>query len=323
MHVRSLLLLFGLLALSFGALAAEGVDAGSFTRFGVGGRALGMGGAFVAVADDVTTTYWNPAGLVSSTGISLGGMYTNKFSADVNFQFVAATASWDVGRLGLSMVRQAIEDIPFYGDGEGEFFSEYQTLWLASAAYDLSANVEGLKLLGLGANLKYYTHTLLEGQGQGFGFDLAALMQLELDWGLFSFGLCSQDILTTRIHWKGTDFEPIDPVPWINKLGLALVLLDGRLGLVVDGDLALDRPNLNRLHLGVELWVVEALGLRGGVMFWADGTLHYATGGSFRLGEVSLDYAYLPHEMLGASHILSVEFHWDTAAPEEPSPSPD
>jgi hypothetical protein len=29
----------------------------------VGGRALGMGGAFVAVADDVTATYWNPAGL--------------------------------------------------------------------------------------------------------------------------------------------------------------------------------------------------------------------------------------------------------------------
>ena len=31
----------------------------------VGTRALGMGGAFVAVADDVTAVYWNPAGLAN------------------------------------------------------------------------------------------------------------------------------------------------------------------------------------------------------------------------------------------------------------------
>ncbi|HBR28706.1 MAG TPA: hypothetical protein DD789_04595, partial [Firmicutes bacterium] len=30
---------------------------------GMGGRAMGMGGAFTAVADDGTAAYWNPAGL--------------------------------------------------------------------------------------------------------------------------------------------------------------------------------------------------------------------------------------------------------------------
>jgi len=33
----------------------------------VGARALGMGGAFVGVADDGTATYWNPAGLATGT----------------------------------------------------------------------------------------------------------------------------------------------------------------------------------------------------------------------------------------------------------------
>jgi hypothetical protein len=39
-----------------------------------GSRALGMGGAFVAVADDATAVYWNPAGLASGgpAGMSVG-----------------------------------------------------------------------------------------------------------------------------------------------------------------------------------------------------------------------------------------------------------
>jgi hypothetical protein len=40
----------------------------------VGERALGMGGAFVAVADDATAVHWNPAGLASGTpaGMTIG-----------------------------------------------------------------------------------------------------------------------------------------------------------------------------------------------------------------------------------------------------------
>src|SRR5213079_2874877 len=41
----------------------------------VGVRAAGMGGAFTAVADDATATFWNPAGLASGTlaGVTLDG----------------------------------------------------------------------------------------------------------------------------------------------------------------------------------------------------------------------------------------------------------
>ncbi len=42
-------------------IAGRPVQAQSFETVGV--RALGMGGAFVAVADDATANYWNPAGL--------------------------------------------------------------------------------------------------------------------------------------------------------------------------------------------------------------------------------------------------------------------
>lgn len=45
------------------ALVVEGAMAGGYALSGVGSRAIGMGGAFRAVADDWSAAYWNPAGL--------------------------------------------------------------------------------------------------------------------------------------------------------------------------------------------------------------------------------------------------------------------
>lgn len=58
-------------------LIAPGI-AGAQTADGVGVRAQGMAGAFTAVADDASATWWNPAGLGAwnSSG-SAGGSYLN------------------------------------------------------------------------------------------------------------------------------------------------------------------------------------------------------------------------------------------------------
>ena len=44
-----------------------GFDAlhGSDLGMGIGARAIGLGGAFVSIADDASATFWNPAGLTS------------------------------------------------------------------------------------------------------------------------------------------------------------------------------------------------------------------------------------------------------------------
>ena len=38
-----------------------------FLKIGVSARGIGMGGAFTAIADDASATYWNPAGMVDVT----------------------------------------------------------------------------------------------------------------------------------------------------------------------------------------------------------------------------------------------------------------
>jgi long-subunit fatty acid transport protein len=56
---------FRLLILLVIAIASVGAQERSIGHFaGVGARAMGMGGAYVGVADDFTAVFWNPAGLV-------------------------------------------------------------------------------------------------------------------------------------------------------------------------------------------------------------------------------------------------------------------
>ncbi len=57
-------------ALAAGLLASTALPAKAQIYEIVGTRAQGMGGAFVAVADDATATWWNPAGLATGAYFS-------------------------------------------------------------------------------------------------------------------------------------------------------------------------------------------------------------------------------------------------------------
>jgi len=61
-YCRFGIVLLTVLSVNQGGAAAAGL-ADSFLRLGPGARAMGMGGAFIALADDGTSVHWNPAGL--------------------------------------------------------------------------------------------------------------------------------------------------------------------------------------------------------------------------------------------------------------------
>ena len=293
---------------------SDGVNAGSFVRDGIGARAFGMGGAFVSIADGVSTTVWNPAGLAQLDGINVGGMYTDKFGQGIYFQSVGATARISDFGIGLTMARSSIEDIPFYGGTQDGFFSETQTLFIGSVGYDLDGilaiQTGPISALLIGGNVKYYSHSLLEGKGQGLGFDLSMLMKLSFEWGRVNVGFTSLDIGGTALQWSGTDHNPVNNVPWINKIGGSVELLDSALVLATDVDLAMSDSGLNRFHVGAEYWPVEQLGVRAGLILAADGSRQFSAGATVSWHGLTIDYAFVPHQALGSSHILSAEFHF-------------
>jgi hypothetical protein len=87
--------------------------AGEFLSIGVGGRALGMGDAYVAVANDVSAGYYNPAGLISLNYPQVALMHEERFGSLVNYDYAAIAIPYGTDMsLGLSIIRLGVDGIP-------------------------------------------------------------------------------------------------------------------------------------------------------------------------------------------------------------------
>src|SRR5690349_22923468 len=64
-----------------------GTSSGTFLRIGVGARAEGMGETFVAVANDPSAIYWNPAGLASLQKREVSESHV-EWPADIHFDHI-------------------------------------------------------------------------------------------------------------------------------------------------------------------------------------------------------------------------------------------
>ena len=318
--------LIGLLSLT---AVAAGTDAGSFAREGIGARALAMGGAFVAVADDSSAGYWNPAGIGYMTGYHLGGMYVigGQFSVSgIKYQdlsFVGKpiqTGSLSALGVGITWINHVVSDIPYNENGATGTFSDNQSLFLLSLAWPFDL---GSWNISAGVNVKYYRHTVLTGVGSGFGFDLGVLARVTVGDIPVTLGALSTDTMETTIHWQGTQHNPTNYVPWIVKGGASAALLDGKLRLSGDIELSalalhstsLRHSNLDQAHLGVEATPISELALRGGVIFWRDGVHQWAVGvGLTPWQGITVDYAYVREAsgLGGVTHVLSVDFSFSS-----------
>jgi hypothetical protein len=125
----------------------------------VGVRALGLAGAFVALADDSTATWWNPAGLAAGPVVDLGLGWT---SADTKGGFPAreGEGSWfaiGVKPFGIGYYRLQITNIPTAPDSAGREDGEAVVPVRSLSASQLGATFAHTLIAGLqvGTTLKY------------------------------------------------------------------------------------------------------------------------------------------------------------------------
>lgn len=128
---------FLVLFLAIVTLCSSGVGASGFEISGIGSKAMGMGGAFRAIADDWTAAYYNPAGyakIFDSQYGSANGFLHNRFEVDPNYlwggRYESGIFNDQVNYNNHEILSNPsggfVTRLPMWGDEVGVGFSVYQ-----------------------------------------------------------------------------------------------------------------------------------------------------------------------------------------------------
>ena len=340
------ILLLVLLVLLVPLVAAdEGSHAAEFLSHGVGARALGMGSAFVAIADDATATYWNPAGLTQVKKHSFSAMYADTFSSGegswlsrglVNYNFVNYVYQIeDIGSVGVSWMRLGVDDIPRttfldtnnngilgdFQDKNGNGIKEDGEPYIdrpevaeyfsnTDTAILISYARQLHRIAAIGGNLKLLNQAIFENTGRGFGVDLGVIVE---PYEGLRLGALLLDATGTQVTWDTPD-EPTFTRGRRLRFGAAYHFSVPRLG---RGSIGADVES-GQADLGEDTASAGGMLLRAGAEYWFFNTLALrggwngkglSVGAGLRVKVNTMaffvDYAFNTHT-LGGSQRISV-----------------
>ncbi len=303
--------------------------AGEFISTGVGARALGMGGAYVAVGGDVTHGYWNPAGLGRINYPELAAMHSERFAGIVNYDYLAFALPFrKTESLALSVIRLGVDDIPIsaipradlatdatYTDDDGNIKVNrpYVDKYVSDAEYAfyLSYAKRSSRRFSYGVNAKFLRKGVGDNSAWGLGFDIGVLWN---PWRQLMLGANFQDVTTTLLAWDTGRKELISPTL---KTGLAypfeLSFLKSRLLLAADVDTRFEGregeatqfsagPASFDVRLGGEIMFRNVIALRVG----RDDIGNITAGAGLVLPRLDVDYAFMQHSQLKNTHRISL-----------------
>ncbi|HEU4366461.1 MAG TPA: PorV/PorQ family protein [Candidatus Krumholzibacteria bacterium] len=307
------------LALAVAAMAALGPArvAAENASYGIPGdwlaqyvtaRSVGMGGAFVAAADDPLGAVWNPAGLVLQSQNSFAIETARYFEGtSVNaFSFtVPARRLPTIGFTVLALNSGEFERTNELNESLGEF-KQSDLAFLISASKAVSPR------LSFGANVKVVRQRVEEFDASGVGFDLGAMFSLtpRLRLGASVLNIGGPTLAAREID---------ETFPVEVRGGFGFGYLSGRGLLSVEVDHR-DGPGTT-FRAGTEVWLYEMFGLRAGYF-----ENEPAGGFSYRVNPaLQFDYGMSDHE-LGIVHHVALAYKFggffahSTASPAVFSP---
>jgi opacity protein-like surface antigen len=291
------------------AEAEETRYAGDPLLAGAGARSLGMGGAFVALADDATAAYWNPAGLAGQTLTEVQVQHAEQFGGTVNQDAFALARPTTVGGFGASILRLGVGRItltdledPTRPPGPDNRPVVSRVAGAADHTVYLAYGRRATPSLSVGVALKMAWRRLGVGNGSGFGFDLGLLY--ESGTGIRA-GLSVRNATRTRIHFDSGAEDRISPSLLI---GLAysrrFPALRGRVVWSSSAHLGEQKSEVESgqgLCLGTEYLYRDVLAFRIGVRdrrFTAGTGVHL-------FDRLAFDLAYLDHGELDNTYRIS------------------
>ncbi|HYC33295.1 MAG TPA: PorV/PorQ family protein, partial [Gemmatimonadales bacterium] len=188
--------------------------AAEFLLLGAGARGTALGGSFAAIATDISSLYYNPAGaaLIEKAGLTLG---TYDYVAETQYSWggVAFPLSGGSRALGFQLGTFGFDDQPVYTeenpDGTGATYSVNQTFVGITFAQNFSDRFSA------GITAKYIDDRLGSVSGSAFAVDFGTNFHATLNNHpvKFSFVLAN---LGSNLTYEGTGlqgFVPRTPIP--------------------------------------------------------------------------------------------------------------
>ncbi|HEX3073674.1 MAG TPA: PorV/PorQ family protein, partial [Ignavibacteriales bacterium] len=328
--IKIILLALALLSgITPGQSSKTGTTAGQVLKIGVGPRALGMGGAFTANSSDISSIYWNPAGL---TGMKMNEAFFNHVDwiEDVAYDFGALSVNaGSFGTIGVfagalttgDMMVRTIEK----PEGTGEMFSFSNIVVGVAFARSLTES------FSIGFNVKYLNESIWHMSANGFAMDIGTLYkinilnELRIGASISNFGtkmrLEGRDNLEIIRTGPGDDnlirtnveLDEFD-LPLIFRFGLAAdVVKVSTSRITVGADAVHPNDHSEYINAGVEYSWNEIVFLRGGYRSIfeenSEQGLTLGAGINYRLADyvmLKVDYAYQDFGRLKENHYFSV-----------------
>lgn len=273
-----------------------------------------MGNAFVALSDDASAIYWNPAGLAILRKKEIHLQHAEQFGGSVNHDVFTLGLPFRHGGFGIGVVRLGIDDIALTDleDPSRPLGPDNRpVISRRVGATDYTLHVAYARAIRpnakLGATAKFIRRNLGQGSGSGFAFDLGLLYAPH---PYLKMGALLHNATRTRIAFDTGARDRISPSL---VLGAASTLPVAVLNSTVTGSISLhvgeDKSAIEAyqgVRLGLEYWLKHRVALRMGMQ---DGHLTFGTGLQTR--RFSLDLAFVEHAHLNASYRISTSLYFE------------
>lgn len=280
--------------------SAAGTSRTEFLLIGVGSRPTGMGEAYTAVADDVNTISYNPAGLgqIKTTQVIL--MY-NKWIESIGYEYMglAYHINENIGTVGLELKYLHMDDIV----GRSLNGKRTEDFTASNLALTVSYGKKVLDNLMLGLNFKILKENIEDEESNGFAIDIGGLYKKDK----FGIGVSIQNF--------GTDMkfiEDSEPLPLNIKVGVSYRFLDERLLMAADyNSPRFGSPGFN---IGSEYALIDIINIRAGYKIQADLEKNARLNLGFGIGhnDYGFDYTYTPFGDIGNSHRFSLSLKFSS-----------
>jgi len=266
-----------------GAVHKAGTTAAQFLKIGAGARSIALGGAYAALADDILSIYWNPAGLARIGGNGEATFNHAEWLADTQYDFAAFSLNIGTfGALGFQITSFRTPEEPVrtirFPEGTGQFWDANSIALGVTFAKNLTDR------FAIGVTGKFIQENIFNETARGAAFDLGVLYKtpfnnLTLGASITNFGtkmrLDGRDILFNEdppLGEQGTVDEvpakfELDSyeIPLNLRFGLAWrVMRNENMEIIATADGVHPNDNTEYVNSGVEVGFKNILFLRGG-----------------------------------------------------------